>query len=169
LTGRFTGRTGQAWRLHCEVDGRRRLYDSDGQPGPWASISHDGPWVAAAVSARPLGLDLTLMHRQRDWPRIARGMFTPSMAEALAALPEDRQQADLCRHWALREAWSKRSGLGLQRSRSRRLLTLPCEPDQAAAWTWPVDGGFLALAAAAGGVPEGLAAPTGYWRYSSPG
>jgi len=168
LAARFTGTPDRAWLLCREADGKRRLYTTEGQAGPYASISHDGRWVTAAVGQVPLGLDLTLRQRERDWPRIARGMFAPQVADALERLPDDRQQHDFCQHWALLEAWSKRSGRGLQRSLSRSLLARACPAGEAEAWTWPVAGGFLALAAAAGSRPEGLAeAPEGGWRYCS--
>lgn len=84
----------------------------EGSPAPLGlSISHSGPWVAAAVSAcRPLGLDIEQTGAASNPDELAE-LLTPDEAAWLAALPE----GSLSGHpfwtvWTLKEALGKYQG-----------------------------------------------------------
>ncbi len=72
---------------------------------PFFSISHAGDWVACAVStAAPLGLDIELHGRQRDFAALAEHSFSATSAQRLAQLPESGRAAAFYREWCRLEA-----------------------------------------------------------------
>jgi len=72
---------------------------------PFFSISHAGNWVAcAASSAVPLGLDIELSGRQRDFAALAEHSFDAPTAQHLAGLPEAERAAAFYREWCRLEA-----------------------------------------------------------------
>jgi 4'-phosphopantetheinyl transferase len=69
------------------------------------SISHAGPWVACAVSAStPLGLDVELHGRTRDFAALAVHSFDAATAQAIANLAEDQRAPAFYREWCRLEA-----------------------------------------------------------------
>ena len=161
------GEPGQ-WRLDTLDDPRPRVSCS-GRPDLWASLSHSGPDVAAAVAYQPLGLDLELSDRQRDVVGLSRFALAPEEAAQVAALatgPEQRARFQL--FWTLKEARGKQSGEGIRPSTARQVAARPSLPASAEAWHWPLPGsGSLALAGWPGlevlpGVPVSMASA---WRF----
>ena len=72
---------------------------------PFFSISHAGHWVACAVStAAPLGLDIELHGRVRNFAALAEHSFDAGAAERLASLPEAERAAAFYREWCRLEA-----------------------------------------------------------------
>ncbi len=75
---------------------------------PFFSISHAGQWVACAVSAAaPLGLDIELHGRQRDFAALAEHSFDAAAAQRLAGLPEGERATAFYREWCRLEAQFK--------------------------------------------------------------
>ena len=72
---------------------------------PFFSISHSGPWVACAVSAAvPLGLDIELQARERDFAALAAHSFDEATALGIAGLPAAQRAAAFYRAWCRLEA-----------------------------------------------------------------
>lgn len=136
------------WRFEIDADPRPRLVHEDGRL-LWASLAHSGDQVAVALALRPVGLDLELPRKPRDFLALAGFLFAPEEAAAVAA-EADGESRSACFHafWTLKEAQGKRSGEGLQPSRARQLAARACPRGQAEAWRWPLtEQGSLALAA----------------------
>lgn len=135
------------WRLETDDDPRPHLIHEDGR-FLWASLAHSGDQVAVAIASRPVGLDLELPRKPRDFLALAGFLFAPEEAAAVAAEAEGEARST-CFHafWTLKEAQGKRSGAGLQPSRTRQVAARACAHPQAEAWRWPLTGqGSLALA-----------------------
>lgn len=160
LAEAMTGLPAGEWRWQVDEGQRRRLMHAGGE-ALFVSVSHSGDRVAAAVGRRALGLDIECDPRERDWTRLANGLFEPLVASGIGADP-----AAFRRAWALAEAEAKRSGEGMQRAHLRRLLIEPTGNSDAEAWSWPVAGqGTLALAAWPGAVVTGGPGAPETWRY----
>jgi phosphopantetheinyl transferase len=157
------------WRFEIDEDPRPRLRHADGRL-LWASLSHSGEQLAAAIATAPVGLDLERPRKPRDYLAIASYLFSPEEA-ALVAASEDGAPREQCFHrfWALKEARGKRGGEGLQPSQARRVSARVADPQDAEAWHWELeDGGCVAVAAWPGARlairPD--AAPSQGWRYA---
>jgi phosphopantetheinyl transferase len=136
------------WRFEIDDDPRPRLVHEDGRL-LWASLAHSGDQLAVALARRPVGLDLELPRKPRDFLALAGFLFAPEEAAAVAAEAEGESRSR-CFHayWTLKEAQGKRSGAGLQPSRARQLAARTAPQDKAEAWRWPLaEQGSLALAA----------------------
>lgn len=160
----------EAWRFESDEDPRPRLRHADGRL-LWASLSHSGGQLAAAIAPAPVGLDLERPRKSRDYLAIARFLFSPDEADQVEAA-EAGTSREQCFHlfWALKEARGKRGGEGLQPSQARRVSALPAGHDTAEAWHWDLeDGACVAIAAwpGAGIAITGGVAPTGAWRYAA--
>ncbi|KFN47106.1 4'-phosphopantetheinyl transferase family protein [Arenimonas metalli] len=157
------------WRFESDADPRPRLRHVDGR-GLWASLSHSGEHLAAAIASAPVGLDLERPRKPRDYVAIARFLFSPEEADQVGATDEGAARERVFHlFWALKEARGKRGGEGLQPSQARRVTARAAEIDTADAWHWDLaDGGCVALAAWAGARIEctPYAAPGGAWRYA---
>lgn len=141
----FGGEPGQ-WRFDIDADPRPRLSFAGTQV--WASISHSGDRVAAAVAVDPIGLDLELPRRPRDLMALANFLFAPEEVALVAAADDATRAQVFYRYWALKEARGKRGGEGLQPSQARRVNALPSALGEAEALHWPLpSGGTLAVAA----------------------
>jgi len=72
---------------------------------PFFSISHAGNWIACAVSmAAPLGLDIELHGRARDFQALAEHSFDAAAAQRIASLPDAGRAAAFYREWCRLEA-----------------------------------------------------------------
>ena len=72
---------------------------------PFFSVSHSGHWVACAVSAAvPLGLDVELKERQRDFAALAAHSFDEPTAQHIASLPPAERAPAFYRAWCRLEA-----------------------------------------------------------------
>jgi 4'-phosphopantetheinyl transferase len=161
------------WTLVADEDPRPRL-TSPGRTPLWASLSHSGDLLAAAVAAQPLGLDLEQPKPGRNLAGLSRFVLSAAEAEQVAAAPtEAEQRRRFYLFWTLKEAWAKRSGAGLQPSRARAVYSEPCAAPHAEACAWPLPGeGHLALAGWPGLKVSGLPAtsePRTCWRYAASG
>jgi 4'-phosphopantetheinyl transferase len=168
LAARLFGGAPEQWRWD-DLSGPRPQLLRDGVRA-WATLSHSGEHLAAAVAPQPIGLDLERPHRRRDVMALAQHMFAPDEVARLAALPEGPERERLFyTFWALKEARGKRGGEGLQATQARRVSARICDDATAEAYVWPLDAdGALALAAWPGASVRieggGMAAPEP-WRY----
>lgn len=163
LAAEVMGGTAQDWQVTTSTDGVPGLQAMHAmQADPvFASISHSGPWLAAAIGREPLGIDLECPQRLRDLDGLAQLAFPPIECARLAALEADQREAYFYLHWTIREASAKHAGFGLQLEQARRQVTRECAAGEAQLFSWEFPGGVLSLSTAAGTqvVPSGL--PTG--------
>lgn len=83
------------------------------------NLTTSGGLALIAVSlGSELGVDCERIRRRRDLPGIARRMFDPVQAEALATLPEPERLETFYRAWTALEADAKADGRGLFRPRA---------------------------------------------------
>lgn len=147
LAAAFAGGGPRDWRFGAEAGGRPWL-DGPGGRRLHVSISHSGENLAVAVAWRAIGLDIEIPRRERDYGGLARHVFSPTEVQHIEALPPARRRQAFNTTWALKEAFGKRSGEGLQPAASRRVTSEAAAPGDAEAFSWALAGdGALALAA----------------------
>ncbi|WP_295363464.1 4'-phosphopantetheinyl transferase superfamily protein [Arenimonas sp.] len=173
LAAAFSGGLAHDWRLGTDEGGRPWL-DGPDTGRLQASISHSGEQLAVAVALDPIGLDIEIPRRERDYLALARHVFAPGEVERLHALGEAERLAAFNTLWALKEALGKRGGEGLQPAAARGIQAEVASGDEAEAFSWALPGdGALALAAWPGARLEWLgSAPAGEtrgWRYRRSG
>lgn len=156
----------------ADAQGRPRLCLAGEALPLHVSLSHSGDWLALALAEVPVGIDLELPRRARDWDALARFVFAPEECRRVQAAPDEAARAALFhRLWALKEAQAKRSGAGLGARAARTVCAHPAQAADAEAWSWPCGDGALALAVAPGvrwtleGPGPGLGVAAG-WRYA---
>lgn len=160
----FAGGEPAAWHFHIGPQQRRELLGPGGLR-LCLSLSHSHDRVAAAVSARPIGLDLELSPEQRDWAGLASQLFSPATTAWVLGEGEAGRDRRFREAWALLEAQGKRSGEGVQRAAFRRQDLRPAEAGEAEALCWPVGEGGLALAGWRGMRVGGMPGPASGWDY----
>lgn len=159
--------------LDAQADGRP-LLRVDGEVAPLhVSLSHSGDWLALALADAPVGLDIEVPQRARDWEALARFVFSIEERQRLRDAEGAARAGVFHALWTLKEARGKRTGEGLLPAQSRRIAALPSDADLAEATSWTFHDGALALAIDAGtGISieggESLGAPR-YWRYIEAG
>jgi len=97
----------QDYALSAPEDGAPQVLTSPPAAEHWYfSLSHSGDWLACAVSALPIGVDVECSDRTRDFQALHEWMHEP---DALQAAPGDaqEQQAWFYAQWTLKEAWLK--------------------------------------------------------------
>lgn len=110
ILGACTGQTPAALRLVANPQGKPAL--AEGR-GPQFNLSHSGDLVLIGVSAAgEIGVDVEQHRPTRDWPAIARQVFSPSEQAALFAMPAAEAPAAFFALWAAKEAFIKAIGLG---------------------------------------------------------
>lgn len=171
MAARACGGEPGEWSLVADADPRPRLTSPD-RPLLWASLSHSGEGLAAAVAHQPLGLDLERPKPGRRLAALSGFVLSAGEAAQVAAAPEGAaRSAVFYRYWTLKEAWAKRSGAGLRPTQARATRAAPCAAPEAEAWAWQLPGGgHLALAGWRGLNLSGLPAsssPPSCWRYGA--
>ncbi len=161
--------------MDAHPDGRPRLL-LDAQPAPLQlSLSHGADCLALAVSEQPVGVDVELPRKRRDWLAVAGHVFSPDEIAQLHACEGEMRSALFHHYWALKEAHGKRSGQGLQLGQTRRFAACESAAPLAEAVSWGMGDGALALALQPGtrvlleAAPMRMAlhAPK-YWCYRPP-
>lgn len=120
LLGRRLGQPAESLCLAEECHGRPCLQDGALQ----FNLSHSGAWLALAVGAPRLGIDLEQSRRLADPLSLARRYCHPHELAQLLALPAGEQTAAFQRLWSLKEAVLKAHGGGLQAGLARFGLDL---------------------------------------------
>ncbi|TLX21239.1 4'-phosphopantetheinyl transferase family protein [Thermomonas fusca] len=156
--------------LDAQADGRP-LLRVDGDAAPLhLSLSHSGGWLALALADAPVGVDIELPRRVRDWNALARFVFSPEECRRVDAAGDALCAEVFHALWTLKEARGKRSGEGLQPRAARAVTAQPADAANAEALGWAFGEGALALALAPGTRLEradGVPGTPAYWRFSS--
>ncbi|MFN3310283.1 MAG: 4'-phosphopantetheinyl transferase family protein [Thermomonas sp.] len=152
----------------ADAQGRPRLYLAGEALPLHVSLSHSGDWLALALAEVPVGIDLELPRRDRDWEALARFVCSPEELRALGDGDAAARVRLFHAFWTLKEARGKRSGEGLRPKAARNLTAAACASEHAEAMSWEFGGGSLAVALAPGmGLSvEGKAlGEPAHWRY----
>jgi 4'-phosphopantetheinyl transferase len=103
-----------AWTFKDGPYGRPEITGPSGVPQLHFSLSHTKGLVALAVSSQSeVGIDVEGISERASGLDIARHYFASSEADALKALPPERQGRAFLEYWTLKEAYIKATGLGL--------------------------------------------------------
>lgn len=155
--------------LDAYPDGRPRLrLDGDAAPLQ-VSLSHSGDWLALALADAPVGVDVELPQRARDWNALARFVFSPEERQRVRDADDATRAEVFHALWTLKEARGKRSGEGLQPRAARMFTAQPADAAGAEALGWAFGGGALALALTPGTRlehAEGALGVPSHWRYA---
>jgi 4'-phosphopantetheinyl transferase len=127
------------WRWN-ESDGARRLSSPNSAP-LHVSIAHCAEWIACAIHSAPLGIDLELPRRPRDYLALAREIGSSQELLALEAAPTTERESRFFLLWSLKEARGKHEGAGLRPERAREATALACDATPCEAISWQVEGG----------------------------
>lgn len=155
--------------LDAQADGRP-LLRVDGDAAPLhVSLSHSGDWLALALADAPVGVDVEVPQRERDWQALARFVFSPEERQRVRDADDATRAEVFHALWTLKEAHGKRSGEGLQPRTARAVTAQPADAADAEALGWAFGSGALALALTPGARLESaedtLGTPT-HWRYA---
>lgn len=146
LAAQATGTHFDSWELHADALGAPRLSSRDGAARPLhVSLAHGGEWVACALGATALGIDLEAAPRDRDLEALARHAFSARNAAQIVACEGEARKAAFYRCWTLAEAQGKHDGRGFHAQASRTRTFRECAPAQAAGRTWQAGEVTLAL------------------------
>lgn len=113
----LAGRAGlrRAASLYSGIPAGELLIENDGNGKPYFSnagihfnLSHTRSTVVAAFSDSPVGIDIELRGRGRDFAGIASRFFHPAEADAISG-----DEAKFLRLWTAKESMLKLSGEGL--------------------------------------------------------
>ena len=108
-----TGVAPEAWRFARDPHGRPWIAEPQ-HPGLFFSASRCPGLVGVLLCDQPCcGLDVERVGRTKDPTGVARGHFDPGEQARLAATPTRHRDSFFARHWALKEAWAKAVGRGL--------------------------------------------------------
>lgn len=101
------------WRFAVLPGGRPEIDAPSVAPHLRFNLSHtDGLVGCVVVQVVDCGLDLEVTSRQVDLGGLRR-MLAPAEREALRTMDPDGRAAQFMRHWTLKEAYAKATGLGL--------------------------------------------------------
>jgi 4'-phosphopantetheinyl transferase len=104
----------QAWTFESGEHGRPEIAGPQGVPPLRFSLSHTAGLVALAVALRvDVGIDVEGVRTRAAGLDIARRFFAPAEADALEAMPPERQDRAFLEYWTLKEAFIKATGLGM--------------------------------------------------------
>lgn len=136
------------------------------------SVSHRLGWVAAAVSERPVGVDLECARPARTdaADRAALMLSFEELPAWQALVPEQREPA-LLTAWTAKEAWFKAAPSGAAPWDFRRLAARACPPAQANVRVWDSPPLHVAVcadvhalfAASCDGLPQACT-PASFWH-----
>jgi 4'-phosphopantetheinyl transferase len=151
------------WQWRSTPDGEPSLRRED--HAICVSVSHSGDWLACAISSEPVGIDVEVLTRERDWVSLADYAFPSEVIADWRDLTLAERRWKFINCWCLHEARCKREGQGIHLSALRQLRLLPCLPAASEAMSWPLPDGFLALAGRADVVLRGCADQRSWWRF----
>lgn len=106
------------------------------------SLTHSGDWVAIAVAAAPVGVDVQEIEARTDIAAMGRMVLSPPEQDWLNRQPPHRGRAGFFGYWARKEALLKATGHGLALPMSKITLSPPDEPARLVEWAAgkPLDG-----------------------------
>ena len=123
------------WVWYEREDGRRELRAGERQC--FVSLSHCEEWIACAICEAPVGIDIELPRRPRDYVALARHAFAPEQCEKVERAVGQEREACFLRFWTQKEARIKFDG-------SSAGLKLEHAEDVS---TWKFERGFVSLCA----------------------
>ncbi|MCK9684281.1 4'-phosphopantetheinyl transferase family protein [Scleromatobacter humisilvae] len=113
------------------------------------SLAHRLGWVAAAVSASAVGVDIELGRAPRSAPDERAGlMLAPPELACWHALPAERREAALLTAWTAKEAWFKACPAGAAPWDFRHAVATTCAPAGANVRVWEADALHVAICSA---------------------
>lgn len=154
--------------LERHPDGRPRLCVDGADVALQVSLSHSGEWLAVVLADAPVGVDIELPRRDRDWEALARFVFSPEELRRLRDGDAAARARLFHAFWTLKEARGKRSGEGLRPKAARAVTATACAPRHAEALSWAFGDGALAVALAPGMTVSVAGTALGepvHWRY----
>lgn len=154
--------------LETHPDGRPRLCVDGVDAALQLSLSHSGGWLAVAMADAPVGVDIELPQREREWEVLARFVFSPEELRRLRDGDAAARARLFHAFWTLKEARGKRSGEGLRPKAARAVTATACAPGHAEAFSWPFGDGALAVALTPGmalTVDDAALGAPAHWRY----
>jgi phosphopantetheine--protein transferase-like protein len=83
------------------------------EPGCEFSISHSGEWLAIAMAAVPIGIDIETRTPGVEVPKLAARFFSSADAALLNASPPHERNAHFAKQWVAKEAALKAAGTGI--------------------------------------------------------
>ncbi|WP_159079213.1 4'-phosphopantetheinyl transferase superfamily protein [Plantactinospora sp. BC1] len=106
------------------------------------SLTHSGEWVAVAVAADPVGLDVQELTDGTDVAALSRSVLSPAELRWWEEQPAESARRAFFGYWARKEALLKATGHGLAVPMNRITLTPPDEPARLVDWAAgnPLDG-----------------------------
>jgi 4'-phosphopantetheinyl transferase len=120
MAARYYENSHADWIYFVGADKQRHLKcHLAGIPELFVSLSHSGEWIAASVSAYPIGIDIETYAKQRDYMAIARHAFSEAETGILKSLAPGELQRQFYLYWTLKECVAKQYGDGLQFEVSR--------------------------------------------------
>jgi 4'-phosphopantetheinyl transferase len=173
LAAQIHGGEPEHWLFSASPDGAPRLHSKlrPAEAPLFASLSHSGEWLAAAIAPFPIGIDLELPAKQRDLLALADAAFSPAERAQLRAMADRDRVSAFYLYWTIKESVGKREGRGLHTRLSRRQTPSACAASEAEVHTWQFAERTLALAGVAGmsvcTQRLGDAAAQRYWRIDS--
>jgi 4'-phosphopantetheinyl transferase len=133
------------WSLSAEPSAPPRVLRAPVDTPLHLALSHSGDWVACALAAEPIGIDIEAPTRERDVLALAERVFTPEERTRLHRLDADARAPHFYCVWTLKEAWLKRRGEGATPGRLAQLHTHEAQGESDAALVWQQHGVTLAL------------------------
>lgn len=121
LAARHLGGEPTHWRW-SRPDGEPASLHREGER-VFASLSHSGEWLAAAVGDETIGLDVEAAPKPRDFLALAGQVFSPEECAWLRDAPDELGPA-FHRFWTIKEATGKRDGRGLRMEVARRQVPI---------------------------------------------
>jgi phosphopantetheinyl transferase len=121
--------------LHAPAGERPSLVTAHGAECGFVSLSHTRSAAVAAVSGRPIGVDVEWLQRRVRWPDLAKAHYSPEEQAWLQCQPESGRKAAFLGLWTLKEAWLKAQGLGIWRMDNARFI-----PRSEGSWRIPGEG-----------------------------
>ena len=106
------------------------------------SLTHSGSWVAIAVAAEPVGLDVQELEAGPDVAALSRAVLSPAELRWWTGQPADAARSAFFCYWARKEALLKATGHGLAVPMNTITLAPPVEPARLVEWAAdrPLDG-----------------------------
>ena len=147
-----TGVAGDAWEISAEPGTAPTARAPRGQVTMDAihvSLSHRLGWVAAAVGAAPVGVDIECERQTRTDPgERAALMLSPAEIPAWQALAPHEREAALLTRWTAKEAWFKASPPEVARWDFRHVAARACARADANVRGWASPSLHVALCCA---------------------
>lgn len=148
ILGWYLGRHPARLRLIAGAHGKPHLAGGAGVRSLRFNLAHaDDLALVAVARGREVGVDVEREQPERADLAVARRMFAPREAEALAALPPLLRARAFFTLWTIREAYAKGTGLGLAGTEAGPVP---------ASWTvrqLPIEAGYAAALAVERGAP----------------